>query len=682
MRDFPPRRPLVTAAAALLLQLAAGWAAAAGLAPVDIFGLEIAVDPQVSPDGREVAYVRRGFDIKSDRSRSHIWLATADGRLHRPLAADTHTAATPRWSPDGSRLAFIGADADGGSQVFVHYRDGGAVSRVTNLSDAPLDMAWSPDGRSIAFTMRVPLRAKPLEVKLPEPPKGAAWAEPLKLIDRLVYRADGRGYLTDAWTQLFVVPAEGGTPRQLTDGPYDHEGVAFTADGGEILVSANRREDRGQHPIDSELYAVKVADGTLRPLTDRYGPDREPAASPDGRRIAWTGFDDRLLGYQRSRLYVMNVDGSERRELAADLDRDLRDPAWSADGRRLYALSDSAGRTRLVQVGLDGKVSVLADDVGGVAWSRPYTSGAFSVARDGSLAYTSGSAARPADVALRDKHGARRALTDLNAELLGHRRLGEVRELWTESSADGRRIQSWLVLPPEFEPGRRYPLILEIHGGPFAGYGPHFAAELQLYAAAGYVVLYSNPRGSTGYGEAFGNLIHHAYPGQDYDDLMSAVDAAIAGGYADPERLYVTGGSGGGVLSAWIVGKTGRFRAAAVQKPVINWASFALTADRGDLFQKYWFAAPPWEQPEEYWRRSPLSLVGNVTTPTLVVTGEQDFRTPMAESEQYYQALKLRGVDTLLVRVPGAPHALDLRPSQLIARNAYILAWFGKYGGE
>ncbi len=679
MRDLPPSRPACALAAGLLLQLAAGLAGAAGLAAEDVFGLEIASDPQVAPDGREVAYVRRWFDIKADRGRSGIWLVSADGARHRPLAAGTHTEATPRWSPDGGRLAFIGADADGSNQVFVHYRDGGAVARITNVSDAPLDMAWSPDGHSIAFTMRVPLKQRPLEVALPEPPKGASWAEPLKVIDRMVYRADGRGYLADAWTQLFVVPAEGGTPRQLTDGPCDHEGIAFTADGAEILVSANRREDRGDHPLDDDLYAVKVADGTLRRLTERYGPDREPAVSPDGRRIAFTGFDDRRLGYQRSRLYVMDVDGSGRRELAAGLDRDLRDPAWSADGRKLYALSDSEGRRRLLQVSLDGEATVLADDVGGVAWSRPYTSGTFSVARDGTLAYTAGSAARPSDVASLKGRGARRLLTDLNAELLGHRELGAVQELWTESSADGRRIQSWLVLPPGFDAGRKYPLILEVHGGPFAAYGPHFAAEMQLYAAAGYVVLYVNPRGSTSYGEAFGNLIHHAYPGQDYDDLMSAVDAAVARGFVDATRLYVTGGSGGGVLSAWIVGKTDRFRAAAVQKPVINWTSFALTADRGDLFHRYWFAAPPWEQPGEYWRRSPLSLVGNVKTPTLVVTGELDYRTPIAESEQFYQALKLRGVDTLLLRVPGAPHALDLRPSQLIARNRYILAWFGKY---
>jgi dipeptidyl aminopeptidase/acylaminoacyl peptidase len=240
-------------------------------------------------------------------------------------------------------------------------------------------------------------------------------------------------------------------------------------------------------------------------------------------------------------------------------------------------------------------------------------------------------------------------------------------------------VQSWLIRPPGYDAAKQYPLVLEIHGGPFANYGPRFAAELQLYAAAGYNVLFSNPRGSTGYGEEFGNLIHHAYPGRDFDDLMGAVDAAIARGGVDGDRLFVTGGSGGGVLTAWIVGTTDRFRAAAVQKPVINWASFVLTADLPNFFYKYWFSAPPWDDYPSYWMRSPLSRVGNVKTPTMVVTGEQDFRTPIPESEQFYQALRIRGIDTLLVRVPGVGHSLDVHPSQLNARIAYILAWFAKH---
>lgn len=672
-------RPL---AATCVLLAAPAIAAAPPLSPQDVFGLEYASDPQVAPDGSRIAYVRQSFDVRTDAARSAIWVVGADGRDHRPLVGSGTDESSPRWSPDGSRLAYVAPDRDGRPQVFVRWEPGGVTARVTALLERPGSLAWSPDGRWLAFTQRVPSPRKPLDVKLPETPRGAQWAEPLKAIDRVRFRSDGEGFLPDAWRQVFVVPAEGGAPRQLTEGDWDHADPQWTADGAEIVFSANRRADAELHPLDSELYAVRLADGRLRALTDRYGPDASPALSPDGRRIAWLGFDDRLLGYQRARLYVMNTDGSERRELLADLDRGIESPQWSADGRRLYFQYDDGGTTRLAEVGPGGRLRGLAADVGGTSWSRPYSGGSFSVARDGTVAYTQANPLRPAEIAVLPRGGAPRRLTDLGAALLGQRRLGEVEELWATSGADGRRIQGWLVKPPDFDASRRYPLILEIHGGPFANYGLRFAAEMQLYAAAGYVVLYVNPRGSTGYGEAFGNLIHHAYPGQDYDDLMAAVDATIARGFVDPERLFVTGGSGGGVLTAWIVGKTDRFRAAAVQKPVINWTSFVLTADNTGFFYRYWFPAPPWEDPQGYWARSPLSLAGRVKTPTLVVTGELDYRTPMSESEQYYTALRLRGVDTLLVRVPGAPHALDRRPSQLTARVAYILAWFGKHGGS
>jgi acylaminoacyl-peptidase len=254
--------------------------------------------------------------------------------------------------------------------------------------------------------------------------------------------------------------------------------------------------------------------------------------------------------------------------------------------------------------------------------------------------------------------------------------------LWLKSSHDDLDIQAWVARPPGFDPQKKYPLLLEIHGGPAAAYGAHFAAEVQLYAAAGYVVVYANPRGSTSYGADFALQIHHNYPSQDYDDLMSAVDAVIAQGSIDTNQLYVTGGSGGGVLTAWIVGKTDRFRAAVVAKPVINWASFVLSADLPPLFAQYWFPKMPWEDPMDYWKRSPLSLVGNVSTPTMLLVGEADWRTPAWESEQYYQALKLRGIDTALVRIPGASHSLAKRPSQLIAKVAAILEWFERHSGR
>jgi acylaminoacyl-peptidase len=301
------------------------------------------------------------------------------------------------------------------------------------------------------------------------------------------------------------------------------------------------------------------------------------------------------------------------------------------------------------------------------------------VGRNGSIAYTDGDAYRPADVGLARPGREAARLTHLNLDLLEGKKLGRVQEIWFESSYDDRRVQGWVMTPPDFDPGTKYPLILEIHGGPFAAYGPHFSAEDQLYAAAGYVVLYINPRGSTSYGEEFGNLIHHAYPGNDYHDLMSGVDAVLEEGYVDPDRLYVTGGSGGGVLSSWIVGHTDRFRAAAVQKPVINWYSFVLYADGPAFFYKYWFPGPPWEHERHYMERSPLSHVGNVTTPTMLITGEQDWRTPISESEQYYAALQIRGVPSVLVRVPEASHGIAARPSHLLGKVAHILGWFGKW---
>ena len=666
-------------AALILAALAALPAIAAkpAFSPMDVFALEWASDPRISPDGTQVAYVRQSFDIKSDTRRRMIWLVDRDGGNHRPLVGGSASQASPRWSPDGKRLAFVSADGDG-AQIHMYWFAQGVTARVTNLLDSPARLAWSPDGRHLAFVMRVPEKREPLKVTLPEKPEDAKWAEPLKAIDRMVYRADGEGFLPDAFAQLFVVSADGGTARQLTQGAYDHDGVAWTADGSEILVSANRHENADLVPGDSEVYAVDVATGAIRALTKRFGPDADPAASPDGKYIAYTGFDDAYQGYQRARLYVMRRDNGEVRELASDLDRDVQSPAWSRDSRRIYFQYDDQGTTRIAESDLSGRVTNLADDLGGEGWSRPYGGGSFSVSRDGTIAYSANDALEPAQVGLVDG-GKPRRLTRLNAELLAGRELGRVEEIWSTTPADGRRVQSWLIRPPGYDPAKKYPLILEIHGGPFANYGPRFAAELQLYAAAGYNVLFSNPRGSTSYGEEFGNLIHHAYPGRDYDDLMAAVDAAIARGGVDGERLFVTGGSGGGVLTAWIVGSTERFKAAAVQKPVINWVSFALTADLPNFFYKYWFPAPPWEDPEAYWQRSPLSRVGNVKTPTMVVTGEQDFRTPISESEQFYQALRIRGVDTLLVRVPGAPHALDQRPSQLNARIAYILAWFAKH---
>ncbi len=650
------------------------------LAPEDVFQLQYASNPIVDSKGDRVLYLRHVMDVVKDRSLANLWQIDVDSGEERPVTSGPIGVSGAVLAPDATRVAYTGQD-DVGAQLFVTWLDVPRTAQLTRLAERPGNLAWSPDGRWLAFSMLVPAEA-PTMGKLPRKPERAEWAAPPEVVERAVYRNDGSGKRPHGFVQVFVISADGGSPRQLTFGEFDHEnGIAWSADSKALYISANRNPDWETDVLNTDIYRLDVASGDIVALTERKGPDYAPAASPDGRHVAYLGFDDQRLSYQRNRLYLMDPDGGQRRELLPGLDRSIDALQWSGDGRKIFIQYDNHGKTILASVDLSGALDELADNLGGTSLGRPYTGAQFGVGGNGVYAFTSGSPSSPADISV-GRRGKHRSLTRLNDNLLPYRQLAAVEELSLQSSFDQRAIQAWVVKPPGFDPARRYPLILEIHGGPHAAYGPHFAAEIQLYAAAGYVVLYTNPRGSTSYGEEFGNLIHHNYPGEDYDDLMSAVDAVVARGYIDPEQLYVTGGSGGGTLTAWIVGSTDRFRAAVVAKPVINWASFILTADVSPYFSRYWFAEMPWEDPDAYWKRSPLSKVGNVTTPTMLLTGEEDLRTPIAETEQYYQALKLRGVDTAMVRMPGAYHSIYKRPSQLLGKVTAILEWFGRHAGE
>ena len=645
--------------------------------PIDIFDLEFVANPQISPDGENVLYTRMYKDIMTDANLSNLWMVDFNGENHQPVTNGAHNDSAPRWSPDGRSFVYR-SNKSGSSQLYIYRLNDDVEIQLTNLAHGFATPYWSPDGQWIAFTMGVPYD-EPSLFKLPKKPEGAKWNDPPVVINKMKYRSDGSGYVKNQYQQIFLLTTQGGTPIQLTNDPYNHSSqLAWAADGKSIYYSANGHDDRAHSPRNSEIYQLDIDTRTSKQITQRQGPDGAPVLSPEGDRIAYLGYDDELQGYQVTRLYVMNTDGSLAQCISCNFDRDVGNVRWAKDGQSFFFQYDEHGNTKLARMSLQGEVTKLADDLGGMSLGRPYSGGTYSVAANGRFAFTHSTPDHPSDLAV-GLEGEVNRITDLNADLFKYKKLGEAEEIWYKSSYDQREIQGWIVKPPDFDASKKYPLILEIHGGPFANYGDRFSAEIQLYAAAGYVVLYTNPRGSTSYGQEFGNLIHHNYPSQDYDDLISGVDAVIDLGYVDENRLYVTGGSGGGVLSSWIIGKTNRFKAAVVAKPVINWYSFVLYADNPATFYKYWFPGKPWDHEAHYMKRSPISLVGNVQTPTMLLTGEADYRTPMAETEQYYAALQINGVESMMVRIPGAGHGIANKPSNLLAKVVYVLGWFDQY---
>ncbi len=625
--------------------------------------------PQISPDGKQIAYSRWWIDKMSDRWKQSIWLVNADGTKNRWLV----DAGGHQWSPDGTRLAFVKQGEPSGAQIFVRYMDAeGAVTQVTRLENGPGNVTWSPDGKWLAFTAMVPEKSK-WSTTIPGKPAGASWAPEPKVVDRLQYRSDWAGYVDGGWTQVFVVPAGGGTPTQLTDGPWNHGQLAWSRDGGEILFSTLRVPKAEYEWRESEIYAVNVRSKVIRQLTTRKGPDFGPVVSPDGRMVAYLGYDWTDDTYITNKLYVMGIDGSNPRQIDGSLDRSPENVSWAADGSGVYYVAQDRGQSQLF----------FAAATGGEP--RRLTNGdhmltALSAAPTGTAAAVLYTTTSPGDVVTFDlKTPAPRRVTDLHSDVLAGKRLGTVEEIWYPS-VGGLRVQGWVVKPPDFDPAKKYPLMLSIHGGPHGMYTSTLTYmwwEWQIYAGMGYVVLFTNPRGSSGYGSAFGNEIKNAYPGKDYDDLMAGVDTVINRGYIDSRNLFVYGCSGGGVLTAWVVGHTDRFAAASSECPVINWMSFVGTTDGPGWYRN--FAKLPWEDPSEHLRRSPLMYVGNVKTPTMLLTPEGDLRTPMPQTEEYYMALKMRQVPTVMVRLQDEWHAYFNRPSNFLHTISFREKWFQTY---
>ncbi|NAS10772.1 S9 family peptidase [Poritiphilus flavus] len=671
------RTVLLSLAAFILTLTVSAQQAAFGY--MDVFKLQYASDPQIDPSGEWIVYRRMGFDIMKDRAVGNLWSIKTDGSQHQKLTSRETNESSPRWSPTGDRLAFVSSTEEG-SEIYIYWVNTGNFARLTQLPFSPGSLSWSPRGDQLAFTMNVEKKA-PVLAKIPKKPKGAKWADAPRITDRLYHEADGKGYIKPGFTHIFTVPSSGGAPRQITSGDYHHRGpLSWSGNGSRIYFSANRNADWEYDFRNSEVYTVNVEDGQIQQLTDRKGPDTAPAVSPDGRLVAYIGYEDQVQAYQVRKIHLMNADGSGKKVLSESLDRSVANLKWDNKSGGIYFTYDDKGNTKIGYISLDGKLSKLADDLGGTTLGRPYAGGSYSLSRNGTIVYTHSRPEYPAEIAVvRPKAKRAIKITTLNKNLLDYRTLGRVEEIWYKSSYDQRDIQGWVVYPPDYDANKKYPFLVENHGGPISNYGDRFSTEMQLYAAAGYIVFYPNARGSTSYGEEFGNLLYNNYPGQDYDDVMDGVDYCISKGIAHEDQLFVTGGSAGGIMSAWIIGKNNRFEAAVVAKPVMNWISKTLVADNYFYYANHRYPGQPWENFEGYWKFSPISLVGNIETPTMVMVGMDDLRTPPSEAKQLYHALKLRKIETVLVEIPGASHGIASKPSNLISKIAHTIAWLDKY---
>lgn len=638
-------------------------------------------DPQISPNGAQIIYTRRWVNKLEDKWETALWVMDADGGRNRFLAK----GGGARWSPDGTRIAFLAEGEPKGSQIFVRWMDADeGPTQVTRLAESPGDVQWSPDGKYLGFTMFVE-KAPEWKIDLPKPPEGAKWTPAPRIVNDLHFRQDRRGFMESGARHLFIVSAEGGTERQLTSGDWSigarfdalDQGASwdFAPDGKTILVDGIPDSTQDKNYRNSNIYVVDADNGTMRRLTTEEGAWTNPVVSPDGKRVAYTGYPATTASYRAADLYVMNIDGSGARKISGDLDRDPGNVRWAPDGSGLYFTVGDRGTSNLYLATVAGAVRPVTEGEHMLAVS--------SFAGNGLVAAGVRSSYQdPPDVVRIDlRRGATvTRVTQVNADMLRNVKLGDVERIRYASSG-GATVDGWIVKPPGFDPSRKYPLIMEIHGGPHGMYNVGFNWMFQNFASNGYVVLYTNPRGSTGYGSAFGNAIERAYPSVDYDDLMAGVDTVIGRGYIDTRSMFVGGCSGGGVLSSWVIGHTTRFAAAAVRCPVTNWLSFAGQTDV-PLFTFNFFEKPFWEDPARWLEQSPLMHVGKVATPTLLMTGELDLRTPISQSDEYYVALKMRGVPASMLRFNGEYHGTGSKPSNFMRTQLYMMSWYQKHSGK
>ena len=664
----------------------------------DLYSFQWIAGPQISPDGSRIVYTQIRVTAKHDNYETALWIIPAAGGAARQLTAGPHDSEA-RWSPDGRTVAFIRSlEKDGKpqpAQIYLLSMDGGEARPLTDLPKSAGAPTWAPDGRSIVFSSTT----KDTDF---EKNKDAEESD-VRVITRAAYRNNGAGYAEPGRpSHIWIVeaPKAPGPPqkaRQVTKGEFTEQDIIWSRDGSKIYFTSNRVKEPYYQPPDSDVYAVSAAGGDITKIASIDGPIHEIALSPDGAQMAFVGDINRGAGvaqrsYSQPDLFLTAVEpGSTPRNLTASYDFDIGGSVggdqgppraggrsklyWSSNGRSIFVTAAEEGKVNLKRVDAEtGKVEPLTN--GG------FDIFAYSATPDASkVAALVGTATNIGDLFLVDgKSGRMQQLTHINGELFAKLNLTAPEMIWY-NSFDRRRIQAWVQRPPDFQEGRKYPMILDIHGGPHAAYGYTFDHEFQWMASKGYVVLYPNPRGSTTYGQDFGNIIQYHYPGDDYKDLMAGVDELVRRGWVDPERLAVTGGSGGGVLTNWTIGHTQRFKAAVSQRSIADWAGFWYTADF-TLFTPSWFRGAPWEQEADFKARSPITYIRDITTPLMLIEGEADYRTPPAAGgEQMFRALKYKKVPTVMVRFPGESHELSRsgKPTHRVERLQHIVAWFDKY---
>jgi dipeptidyl aminopeptidase/acylaminoacyl peptidase len=657
----------------------------------DLYRFELITDMHMSPDGKHIVYSIQRVEKNTEKKHSNLWVVPTSGGSPKQFTHGNQVDMHPRWSPDGRSIAFISNRGDERQmQIFIIPFGGGEASKLTNLKGTIGGFVPSPDGKQFALTFRK--KDKELvEIEGNEQKKKLGIVA--RHYDRPFFKADGAGFMPKERWHLWTVDAKSGKAKQITDSEvFDEYDPQWSPDSKHILFTSNRTDEPDLHPYDDEFYIIPCKGGRIKQVNTHDGSKHLPAFSPDGKWIAYMGIEAKRDWWRNTRIYLSPVSGKGKtRCLTINFDFDsgaktVNDiigalhymrPVWSADGKSIYFQVSRHGDTLLKRVSVEGQRPAVEDVV-----AEKGVIGAFGFDRQHTkLGYYFGDMTSPGQLFVRNMKTAKtRKLTRVNDNFLNRINLGDIEEVWFKGSSKND-LQGWIIKPPNFNPRRKYPAILEIHGGPLVQYGNLFMHEFYYLAAAGYVVFFCNPRGGQGYGEKHARAIKNNWGTVDYDDLMAWANYVVRKKYVDKDRVGVTGGSYGGYMTNWIIGHTNRFKAAVTQRCVSNLISFWGTSDFNWIFQDAFGGKPPWEDMNNLWRQSPMKYMGNAKTPTLVIHSEADHRAAIEQGEQMFVALKTQGIDSELVRFPDEPHGLSRggRTDRRIKRLEYIRGWFDKY---